>query len=100
MDSTKKKKPAAKKENSTPKPPAEKTRKTSRESEITKKKAAIEQLETELKEKKTQSNSLGSDAMAIMQKAKINNEIKALEVQIENLKIEISELEDFDKPEE
>ena len=75
-------------------------RKDSRQTEISKKKTAIEQLESDIAEKKTQCASLGTDAMALMQKAKMNNEIKILQTQIENLKNDITKFEDIVAPEE
>lgn len=75
-------------------------RKDSRQTEISKKKTAIEQLESDIAEKKTQCVSLGTDAMALMQKAKINNEIKTLQTQIENLKNDIAKLENIENQEE
>ena len=77
-----------------------KIQKETYKAEIAQKKAALEQLETDIAEKKTQSDSLGSDAMAIMQKAKIDNEIKALKLQIDAAKNVIMQLENKNLSEE
>ena len=77
-----------------------KIQKETYKAEIAQKKAALEQLETDIAEKKTQSDSLGSDAMAIMQKAKIDNEIKALKLQIDAAKNVIMQLKNKNLSEE
>lgn len=48
--------------------------------------AELSQLESELAAKQQELASLGSDVMAIMKKAKLNNEIKALEAKIAEIK--------------
>ena len=55
-------------------------------------KAVLEQLEEEVAAKKAQVASLGLDAQGIVQKAKLNKEIKDLEPQIETLKAEVEKL--------
>lgn len=55
-------------------------------------KAVLEQLEEEVAAKKAQVASLGLDAQGIVQKAKLNKEIKELEPQIETLKAEVEKL--------
>lgn len=55
-------------------------------------KAVLEQLEEEVAAKKAQVASLGLDAQDIVQKAKLNKEIKELEPQIETLKAEVEKL--------
>ena len=55
-------------------------------------KAVLEQLEEEVAAKKAQVASLGLDAQGIVQKAKLNKEIKELEPQIETLKAEVERL--------
>ena len=54
--------------------------------------AALSQLENDLAAKKAQVASLGLDAQGIVQKAKLNKEIKDLEPQIETLKAEVEKL--------
>ena len=54
--------------------------------------AALSQLESDLAAKKAQVASLGLDAQGIVQKAKLNKEIKELEPQIETLKAEVEKL--------
>lgn len=55
-------------------------------------KAVLEQLENDLAAKKSEVASLGMDAQGIVQKAKLNKEIKDLEPQIETLKAEVEKL--------
>lgn len=55
-------------------------------------KAVLEQLEEEVAAKKAQVASLGLDAQGIVQKAKLNKEIKELEPQIETIKAEVEKL--------
>ena len=55
-------------------------------------KAVLEQLENDLAAKKAEVASLGLDAQGIVQKAKLNKEIKELEPQIETLKAEVEKL--------
>lgn len=55
-------------------------------------KAVLEQLEEEVAAKKAQVASLGLDAQGIVQKAKLNKEIKELEPQIETLKAKVEKL--------
>ena len=55
-------------------------------------KAVLEQLENDLAAKKAEVASLGLDAQGIVQKAKLNKEIKDLESQIETLKAEVEKL--------
>ena len=55
-------------------------------------KAVLEQLENDLAAKKAEVASLGLDAQGIVQKAKLNKEIKDLEPQIETLKAEVERL--------
>ena len=55
-------------------------------------KAVLEQLEEEVAAKKAEVASLGLDAQGIVQKAKLNKEIKKLEPQIETLKAEVEKL--------
>ena len=54
--------------------------------------AALSQLENDLAAKKAEVASLGLDAQGIVQKAKLNKEIKDLEPQIETLKAEVERL--------
>ena len=54
--------------------------------------AALSQLENDLAAKKAEVASLGLDAQGIVQKAKLNKEIKELEPQIETLKAEVEKL--------
>ena len=54
--------------------------------------AALSQLESDLAAKKAEVASLGMDAQGIVQKAKLNKEIKELEPQIETLKAEVERL--------
>ena len=63
--------------------------KADEEAKLAETKAVLEQLEAELAEKKAQVASLGIDAQGIVQKAKLNKEIKELEPQIETLKAEV-----------
>lgn len=63
--------------------------KADEEAKLAETKAVLEQLEAELAEKKAQVASLGMDAQGIVQKAKLNKEIKELEPQIETLKAEV-----------
>ena len=60
--------------------------------QLTETKAVLEQLEEEVAAKKAQVASLGLDAQGIVQKAKLNKEIKDLEPQIETLKAEVERL--------
>lgn len=53
---------------------------------------ALEKLEAELASKKAEVAALGMDAQGIIQKGKLNKEVKELESQIENLKSEIEKL--------
>ena len=53
---------------------------------------ALTQLENDLAAKKAEVASLGLDAQGIVQKAKLNKEIKELEPQIETLKAEVEKL--------
>ena len=55
-------------------------------------KAVLEQLENDLEAKKAELATLGLDAQGIVQKAKLNKEIKELEPQIETLKAEVERL--------
>ena len=55
-------------------------------------KAVLEQLENDLAAKKAEVASIGLDAQGIVQKAKLNKEIKELEPQIETLKAEVEKL--------
>ena len=55
-------------------------------------KAVLEQLENDLAAKKAEVASIGLDAQGIVQKAKLNKEIKDLESQIETLKAEVEKL--------
>ena len=55
-------------------------------------KAVLEQLEEEVAAKKAEVATLGMDAQGIVQKAKLNKEIKELEPQIETLKAEVEKL--------
>ncbi|MBR1721744.1 MAG: hypothetical protein IJ727_04560 [Treponema sp.] len=55
-------------------------------------KAILSQLESDLAAKKAEVASLGLDAQGIVQKAKLNKEIKELEPQIETLKAEVERL--------
>ena len=48
--------------------------------------AELSQLESELSAKQQELNSLGTDAMSVMKKAKLNNEIKDLESKIAEIK--------------
>ena len=66
--------------------------KTDEEAKLAETKAVLEQLEEEVAAKKTQVASLGLDAQGIVQKAKLNKEIKDLEPQIETLKAEVEKL--------
>ena len=54
--------------------------------------ASLSQLENDLAAKKAEVASLGLDAQGIVQKAKLNKEIKELEPQIETLKAEVEKL--------
>lgn len=54
--------------------------------------ATLTQLENDLAAKKAEVASLGLDAQGIVQKAKLNKEIKELEPQIETLKAEVERL--------
>lgn len=54
--------------------------------------AALSQMENDLAAKKTEVASLGLDAQGIVQKAKLNKEIKELESHIETLKAEVERL--------
>ena len=54
--------------------------------------AALSQLENDLATKKAEVASLGLDAQGIVQKAKLNKQIKELEPQIETLKAEVERL--------
>ena len=54
--------------------------------------ATLTQLESDLAAKKAEVASLGLDAQGIVQKAKLNKEIKELEPQIETLKAEVERL--------
>ena len=54
--------------------------------------ATLSQLENDLAAKKAEVASLGMDAQGIVQKAKLNKEIKELEPQIETLKAEVERL--------
>ena len=60
--------------------------------QLAEKQAALSQLENDLAAKKAQVASLGLDAQGIVQKAKLNKEIKDLEPQIETLKAEVEKL--------
>lgn len=53
---------------------------------------ALEKLEAELASKKAEVAALGMDAQGIIQKGKLNKEVKELESQFENLKSEIEKL--------
>ena len=55
-------------------------------------KVVLEKLEAELASKKAEVAALGMDAQGIIQKGKLNKEVKELESQIENLKSEIEKL--------
>lgn len=59
---------------------------------LSEKKEELSKLEAALAAKKAEVASLGMDAQGIVQKAKLNKEIKELEPQIENLKAEIEKL--------
>ena len=60
--------------------------------QLAEKQAALSQLENDLAAKKSEVASLGMDAQGIVQKAKLNKEIKELEPQIETLKAEVERL--------
>lgn len=66
--------------------------KADEEAKLAETKAVLEQLEEEVAAKKAQVASLGLDAQGIVQKAKLNKEIKELEPQIETLKAEVERL--------
>ena len=66
--------------------------KADEEAKLAETKAVLEQLEEEVAAKKAQVASLGMDAQGIVQKAKLNKEIKELEPQIETLKAEVERL--------
>lgn len=66
--------------------------KVDEEAKLAETKAVLEQLEAELAEKKAELATLGMDAQGIVQKAKLNKEIKELEPQIETLKAEVERL--------
>ena len=66
--------------------------KVDEEAKLAETKAVLEQLEEEVAAKKAQVASLGLDAQGIVQKAKLNKEIKELEPQIETLKAEVERL--------
>ena len=53
---------------------------------------SLSQMESDLEAKKAEVASLGLDAQGIVQKAKLNKEIKELEPQIETLKAEVERL--------
>lgn len=59
---------------------------------LAEKQNALEKLEAELASKKAEVAALGMDAQGIIQKGKLNKEVKELESQIENLKSEIEKL--------
>lgn len=60
--------------------------------QLAERQAALSQLENDLAAKKSEVASLGMDAQGIVQKAKLNKEIKDLEPQIETLKAEVEKL--------
>ena len=60
--------------------------------QLAERQAALSQLENDLAAKKAEVASLGMDAQGIVQKAKLNKEIKDLEPQIETLKAEVEKL--------
>ncbi|MGN0738764.1 MAG: hypothetical protein ACI4LX_01170 [Treponema sp.] len=71
---------------------AKKKAKEENDAKLAKTKPVLAQMEKDLAAKKAEAASLGMDAQAIVQKAKLNKEIKELEPKIKELKAEVERL--------